>query len=180
MPCGPLIVRKVIPDSIADEISSCVPTCADSSHTTACPDRVNACIAIWLQSVPVGRYSAACLPVSAATRSCNRMTVGSSPNRSSPTSASAMARRIAAVGLVTVSERRSTYPLSAMPPLPRQASRSRALPAEDRGVDGARLGGQARNLHHGNACLTEQGGPSPGREDRRLQPGDHHAAQARG
>ena len=35
------------------------------------------------------------------------MTVGSSPKTSSPTSASAMARRIAGVGLVTVSERRS-------------------------------------------------------------------------
>src|SRR5262249_37185538 len=57
---------------------------------------------------------AACLPVSAAARSCSRMTVGSSPNRSSPTSASAMARRIAAVGLVTVSERKSMYRLPLM------------------------------------------------------------------
>lgn len=49
------VVRKVIPDSIAEEINSCVPTCAVSSHTTASPERVNTCIAIWLQSVPVGR-----------------------------------------------------------------------------------------------------------------------------
>ena len=40
--------------------------------------------------------------------SCRRLTVGSSPYWSSPTSASAMARRMAGVGRVTVSERRST------------------------------------------------------------------------
>jgi hypothetical protein len=39
------------------------------------------------------------------------LTVGSSPNQSSPTSASAIARRIAAEGLVIVSERRSTRKL---------------------------------------------------------------------
>ena len=37
----------------------------------------------------------------------SRLTVGSSPKTSSPTSASAMARRMAGVGRVTVSERRS-------------------------------------------------------------------------
>src|ERR1700735_225948 len=40
--------------------------------------------------------------------SCSRLTVGSSPNRSSPTSALAMALRMACDGLLTVSERRST------------------------------------------------------------------------
>ena len=43
-----------------------------------------------------------------AQRSSSRFTVGSSPYQSSPTSASAMARRISGVGRVTVSERRST------------------------------------------------------------------------
>ena len=38
----------------------------------------------------------------------SRLTVGSSPYTSSPTSASAIARRISGVGVVTVSERRST------------------------------------------------------------------------
>src|SRR5256885_4290931 len=50
---------------------------------------------------------AASLPVISAARSWRRFTVGSSPNQSSPTSASPMARRIASDGFVTVSERRS-------------------------------------------------------------------------
>ena len=41
------------------------------------------------------------------TRSCSALTVGSSPNWSSPTSAAAIAARMGAVGRVTVSERRS-------------------------------------------------------------------------
>src|SRR5262249_45277370 len=53
--------------------------------------------------VPPGNHSAASLPSSAATRSCSALTVGSSPRCSSPTSAPAMASRIAAVGLVSVS-----------------------------------------------------------------------------
>src|SRR4029453_4187019 len=79
------------------------------SAATRCPGpekcRRNA---IWLAIVPVGTYSAASLPVISAARSWSRWTVGSSPNQSSPTSASAIARRIEADGLVTVSERRST------------------------------------------------------------------------
>src|SRR5947199_5345052 len=58
--------------------------------------------------VPVGTNSAASFPRISAARSSRRFTVGSSPYTSSPTSASAMARRISGVGLVTVSERRST------------------------------------------------------------------------
>src|SRR5947208_8203882 len=57
--------------------------------------------------VPLGSHSAASLPRSAAIRSCSKLTVGSSPYWSSPTGAAAMAARIAAVGRVTVSERRS-------------------------------------------------------------------------
>src|SRR5574341_1490010 len=57
--------------------------------------------------VPEGTNSAASFPSTCAAISCRRLTVGSSPNTSSPTSASAMARRIPAEGLVTVSLRRS-------------------------------------------------------------------------
>src|SRR5438128_6135925 len=51
--------------------------------------------------------TAASLPSESATRSSNLFTVGSSPKTSSPTSAAAMAARMPAVGLVTVSLRRS-------------------------------------------------------------------------
>ena len=82
-------------------------TCALDSQTTKCPDLTSACSAIWVHIVPVGRYSAACLPVTSAALSCSLLTVGSSPYQSSPTSAAAMALRMASVGRVTVSERRS-------------------------------------------------------------------------
>jgi hypothetical protein len=74
---------------------------------TSSPGRVCARSAIWLAMVPLGTSSAASVPSRSATRSCSARTVGSSPYTSSPTSASAMARRIPAVGRVTVSERRS-------------------------------------------------------------------------
>src|SRR5687768_6620767 len=61
-----------------------------------------------LDCVPDGNSRAASKPNVAAARSCRRLTVGSSPNTSSPSSASIIARRIAAEGRVTVSERRST------------------------------------------------------------------------
>src|SRR5581483_6029302 len=47
--------------------------------------------------------------------SCKRLTVGSSPKTSSPTSAFAMASRISGVGLVTVSERRSMNSIFSFP-----------------------------------------------------------------
>src|SRR5438876_7235623 len=50
---------------------------------------------------------AASLPVNSAARSWRRLTVGSSSYSASPTSASAIALRMAALGRVTVSERRS-------------------------------------------------------------------------
>src|SRR2546427_1235971 len=81
-----------------------------SSRITSWPGRVQTLTAIWLPIVPVGTNKAASFPVSAAAVSSRRRTVGSSRNTSSPTSASAMARRMAAVGLVTVSDRRSTRP----------------------------------------------------------------------
>ena len=92
---------------MAADPASVPPIWAVASHTANRPGRTKACSAIWLHAVPVGRYSAAALPVSSAAASCNRLTVGSSPYQSSPTSASAIARRMAADGLVTVSDRRS-------------------------------------------------------------------------
>src|SRR5213595_344074 len=59
---------------------------------------------------PVGTNNAASFPKISAARFSSRFTVGSSPYASSPTSASAIARRISGVGVVTVSERRSTTP----------------------------------------------------------------------
>src|SRR5262249_41522184 len=57
--------------------------------------------------VPEARNGPASSPSTCAASACRRLTVGSSPKTSSPTSASAMARRMAAEGLVTVSLRRS-------------------------------------------------------------------------
>src|SRR5262249_10613096 len=57
--------------------------------------------------VPEGTYSAASFPSNRAVTSWRRLTQGSSPKTSSPTSASAMARRMPGDGFVTVSLRRS-------------------------------------------------------------------------
>lgn len=57
---------------------------------------------------PDGVNNAPEKPKSPASRSSSARTVGSSPNRSSPTSAAAIAARIPAPGRVTVSLRRST------------------------------------------------------------------------
>src|SRR5437879_6924076 len=65
-------------------------------------------MAMVLPMVPVGTNSAAGLPAISAARSSKRLTVGSSRYTSSPTSASAMARRMDGVGRVTVSLRKST------------------------------------------------------------------------
>ena len=60
--------------------------------------------------MPLETSSPASLPSSSAERSSSARTVGSSPKTSSPTSASAIARRMAGEGRVTVSERRSIMP----------------------------------------------------------------------
>src|SRR4051794_20776186 len=65
-------------------------------------------IATRLPWVPLLTNSAASLPSSPAILSCSALTLGSSPKTSSPTSAAAIAARIAVVGRVTVSLRRST------------------------------------------------------------------------
>jgi hypothetical protein len=71
------------------------------------PGRVWQAMASWFPIVPEDTKSAASFPVISATAASSRRTLGSSPNTSSPTSASAIARRIACVGRVTVSLRRS-------------------------------------------------------------------------
>src|SRR5438105_1078880 len=60
-----------------------------------------------LPCVPLGTNSAASLSSIAAMRSCSALTVGSSPNTSSPSSARIIASRMPGVGRVTVSLRRS-------------------------------------------------------------------------
>src|SRR5262249_12004269 len=62
---------------------------------------------IWLPMVPEGTNRPAGWPSIAAASSSRRRTVGSSPKTSSPTSARAIASRIAGVGLVNVSLRKS-------------------------------------------------------------------------
>src|SRR5215217_3207371 len=94
-------------------------------HSTSVPGRATNRSASWLAIVPDGTYSAASFPSSAAASDSRRRTVGSSPYASSPTSASAIARRISGVGVVTVSERRSTAPDGEGMPLP--LGRCRAL-----------------------------------------------------
>src|SRR5579884_4041876 len=77
------------------------------SRITSSPGFVCAHTATRLPIVPLGTNSAACLPSSAATCASSALTVGSSPQTSSPTSASAIALRIPASGTVKVSLRRS-------------------------------------------------------------------------
>src|SRR6056297_2942536 len=60
-----------------------------------------------LPMVPEGTKSAASLPNIEAARSSSSLTLGSSPATSSPTSARIMDSRIAGVGRVTVSDRKS-------------------------------------------------------------------------
>src|SRR5215203_2405518 len=78
-----------------------------SCRSTSSPRLVLTWTPIWLVIVPEGAYRAASLPSNPATYSSSRFTVGSSPNTSSPTGASSIARRIPSVGRVTVSLRRS-------------------------------------------------------------------------
>src|SRR5215212_6607188 len=81
--------------------------CEPSCSSTSSPRFVLTWTPIWLVIVPEGAYRAASLPSRSATNLSSRSTVGSSPNTSSPTGASSIARRMPSVGLVTVSLRRS-------------------------------------------------------------------------
>jgi hypothetical protein len=75
---------------------------------TSSPGRQWSRSAIWLAIVPLVTNSAASFPSNSAARASRARAVGSSPQTSSPTSADAIACRIAGVGRVNVSERSST------------------------------------------------------------------------
>ena len=81
--------------------------CESVGTRTSSPGRVRVRSATWFAIVPLGRNSDASMPNRLATSSWSRLTDGSSPYWSSPTSASAIARRMPSTGRVTVSERRS-------------------------------------------------------------------------
>src|SRR5712692_3988157 len=90
---------------------------------------------IKLPIVPLGTKLADSLPMRSAATASNRLVVGSSPKTSSPSSAAAMAARIASDGMATVSDLRSIT--LNMLPLP-------AAPARDRSVDQSGGGGRWR------------------------------------
>src|SRR4051794_38057596 len=75
---------------------------------TSSPRSQCAITAARLDCVPDGKKSPACMPKRSAQTSWSLLTVGSSPNTSSPTAASAMALRMPGEGWVTVSLRKST------------------------------------------------------------------------
>src|SRR3954453_10496490 len=85
--------------------------CADSSTISSVPRAPRITSAISFAIVAVGTYTAASWPSSAAVRRSSSVTVGSSNHCSSPTSARAIASRIAADGRVIVSDRRSIISL---------------------------------------------------------------------
>jgi hypothetical protein len=105
MPASPSTIVITAPDSAAgappSKRSGCV---SRPSRISSPPGRTCRRMAISLHIVPEGRNSAASWPSSAATRSSSASTVGSARRCSSPTSARAIASRMAAVGLVWVSE----------------------------------------------------------------------------
>src|SRR5713226_4575274 len=86
-----------------------------ASSTTSWPARVWARTETRLPWVPEETNRAASLPVRRAAVSSSRRTVGSSSQTSSPTSARAIASRIAGVGRVRVSDRRSTTSCMGLP-----------------------------------------------------------------
>ncbi len=104
-----------------------------TSQSTSSPGCVCVLTAIWFDMVPDGTNRPASLPSRSATDSSRRLTVGSSPKTSSPTSAAFIAARIPAVGRVTVSLRRSMIgsgmriPLSLRSP-PQRGARRLLLP----------------------------------------------------
>src|SRR5215471_9061864 len=79
-----------------------------ASVITSRPDGARASTASRLPIVPVATNTAACLPIRSAARASRRLMLGSSPKTSSPSSASAIARRMSGPGMVSVSDRRST------------------------------------------------------------------------
>src|SRR3989304_5509959 len=108
---------------------------------TSCPGRVWASTETRLPWVPELTKSAPSLPARRAASSSSRLTVGSSSHTSSPTSARAMASRIAGVGRVSVSERRSTMSCMALPRGRPESPRRAPAP-----VGVGELGGQLSEL----------------------------------
>src|SRR5690606_11000550 len=106
-PRSPSIKAVMTPARRPGPPASEVYGCAQRSSTILSPGLVWTLIPIALHIVPDGRKRAASFPVSSATISCRRLTVGSSRSCSSPTGASAMARRISGDGRVAVSLIRS-------------------------------------------------------------------------
>ena len=107
-PWSSLSTRRVCtPASAACPAPSFQNICAWLPIMISSPGLHQARVAIRLLIVPLAVSSPASWPSSAAARSCNSLMDGSSPNTSSPTSASAIARRIWSVGWVTVSLRKS-------------------------------------------------------------------------
>src|SRR2546425_1408379 len=82
--------------------------CESRSRTTSWPARVWLTTETRLPIVPDATKRPAALPSRSAAIASRRLTVGSSSQTSSPTSARAIASRISGVGRVRVSERRST------------------------------------------------------------------------
>ena len=106
-PRGACTVVMVTPASEAQPPTSHITRWARSSAITSSRGRQWVMRAQALPWVPLVTNSAAGLSNSSATYSSSLLTVGSSPDTSSPTSASAMARRMESVGSVMVSLRSS-------------------------------------------------------------------------
>ena len=106
VPRSPRIVSMTQPLTAAAPEVSERRTCPECSRMIESPGRVCAAMATRLHIVPVGKKIARSLPRRSAIRSWSSLTVGSAWRCSSPTSAVAIASRIASVGRVWVSENR--------------------------------------------------------------------------
>ena len=105
MPHAPSTGHSTAPEIAAGPPASAMIGCEVRCSTTSSPPGpMWSRNAIALHIVPLGRKTAASWPSRSATRSHSAVTVGSSKRCSSPTSASAMARRMAGDGRVCVSE----------------------------------------------------------------------------
>ena len=145
--------------------------CACACRKTSSPRRVSARTAAWLHIVPEGKYRPASLPSSPAAYSCRRMTVGSSPRTSSPTSASSMARRISADGRVTVSLRRSIVFMS-----PFWSGARRATPVAAKATRAAGAAPLRRRGDGGEAGVLRLPRGAPPADCREGHPGRRHSA----
>ena len=106
-PSGPGNVLVETPDRAAGPPASKLAMWPVSCISNSSPELQCTRTAIWFDCVPEQANTADSFPSISATIDSRRLTVGSSPDMSSPTSAVAMASRIPGVGLVTVSLLRS-------------------------------------------------------------------------